>query len=120
MHRMRLDVFDESSRKRPAPGEPTDGLDAAKRQRLRANVPTAATVVPVPAPAPAPQPASTLPPGPVSYRQLFTLNANSSAAHFDVQAFQDPEQLVMLTVRLLQSAEESQLTNAMNVSSILV
>ncbi|CAI6332489.1 unnamed protein product [Periconia digitata] len=113
MHRMRIDVFDESSRKRPAPAEPTDGLDPAKRQRLRANVPAASAVVPVPAPAP--PPATTLPPGPVTYRQLFTLNPDAGIANFDVQTFKDPEQLVMLTVHLLQMIDEAQMTNAINV-----
>ncbi|KAF1949447.1 hypothetical protein CC80DRAFT_540278 [Byssothecium circinans] len=111
MHRMRLDVFDESSRKRPAPVEPIDGLDAAKRQRLRANAPS---TTPVPTPAP-PVPATTLPPGPVSYRQLFTLNPDSSIVNFDVQAFKDPEQLLVLVVHLLQKIDEAQLGNAINV-----
>jgi symplekin len=106
---MRLDVFDESSRKRPAPVEPTDGLDAAKRQRLRATVP-----IPTPVAAPIPPP-PVLPPGPVSFRQLFTLNPDSSTANFDVQAFKDPEQLLVLVVHLLQKIPENQLGNAINV-----
>ncbi|KAF2869363.1 hypothetical protein BDV95DRAFT_577173 [Massariosphaeria phaeospora] len=102
MHRMRLDVFDESNRKRPAPVEPTDGLDQSKRQRLAANVPVAAPVVPP------------LPPGPVSFRQLFTLNPDGNTANFDVQAFKDPEQLLRILMPVLQSIDEARLGSAIN------
>ncbi|KAF2634963.1 hypothetical protein P280DRAFT_438026 [Massarina eburnea CBS 473.64] len=111
MNRMRFDIFDDSSRKRPAPVEHTDGPDAAKRQRLRAAVPSA---TPIPTPTP-PAPVTTLPPGPVSYRQLFTLNPDNSIANFDVQVFKDPEQLIVLVVHLLQKIDEAQLGNAINV-----
>lgn len=104
IHRMRLDVFDESNRKRPAPAEPTDGLDSAKRQRLGATVPNNATAS-VPA----------LPPGPVSYRQLFTLDPNGDTAGLDVQIFRDPEQLQRILVPVLQSIDETKLANAINV-----
>jgi symplekin len=96
MHRMRLDVFDQSNRKRPAPAEPTDGLDPAKRQRM------GVTVVPP------------LPPGPVSYRQLFTLDPSGGPA-FDVQAFQDPDQLLSILVPVLQAIDATKLDNAINV-----
>lgn len=107
MHRMRLDVFDESNRKRPAPAEPTDGLDSAKRQRLGAPVPpnVAPAVLSVPA----------LSPGPVSFRQLFTLNPDGNTANFDVQAFKDPEQLLRILVPVLQSIDETRLDNSINV-----
>jgi symplekin len=104
MHRMRLDVFEESNRKRPAPVEPNDGLDAAKRQRLGATVPPS-TTPPVPP----------LPPGPVSYRQLYTLNPDASTANFDVQVFQDKEQLIRILIPVLQSINEAKLTQAVNV-----
>lgn len=107
MHRMRLDVLDESNRKRPAPVEPTDGLDQAKRQRLGANViaPAAPTIPP-------------LPPGPVSWRQLFTLDPNSPTANIDVQMFKDPESLLRVLVPVLQSIDGEKLGFAINVSGL--
>lgn len=108
---MRLDVFDESNRKRPAPAEPTDGLDAAKRQRLGA---------PVPNLAPTAFSAPPLPPGPVSFRQLFTLNPDGNTANFDVQAFKDPEQLLRILVPVLQSIDETKLGNSINVRDELL
>jgi len=107
MHRMRLDVFEESSRKRPAPTEPTDGLDPSKRQRLGATVP--------PSSAPAIPP---LPPGPVSYRQLFTLDPSASTANFDVQVFQDKEQLIRILMAVLTSIDETKFTHAVNVGHL--
>ncbi|KAF2707942.1 hypothetical protein K504DRAFT_383494 [Pleomassaria siparia CBS 279.74] len=105
IHRMRIDVLDESNRKRPAPTETTDNLDAAKRQRLDA---------PVPIMAPAVQAVPALPPGPVSFRQLFTLNPDGNTANFDVQAFQDPEQLLRILVPVLQSIDETRLGSSIN------
>ncbi|KAF2467504.1 uncharacterized protein BDR25DRAFT_234411 [Lindgomyces ingoldianus] len=102
IHRMRLDVFDESNRKRPAPVEPTDGLDPSKRQRVGASIPSSHPVPP-------------LPPGPVSFRQLFTLDPNGATAQFDVQAFKDPEQLLRILVPVLQSIDEAKLGNAINI-----
>ncbi|CAF9909350.1 MAG: hypothetical protein ALECFALPRED_005526 [Alectoria fallacina] len=69
--RIRLDVFDEGSRKRGLPHEPTDGLDNNKRRRLGAGLPER----------PEPEP---LPPGPVSLGQLFTLTKDPALATFDV------------------------------------
>lgn len=100
---MRLDVFDESNRKRPAPVDAADILDPAKRQRMAANVPPPAMVVPP------------LPTGPVSYRQLFTLSPDANTAAFDVQIFKDPEQLLRILVPILQSIDATKLGNAINV-----
>lgn len=104
MHRTRVEVFEESSRKRPAPSEPTDGLDQAKRQRLLA----AET-------SPRPPPVQELPPGPVSWRQLYTLNSEGNTLNFDVQAFKDPEQLLRIVVPVLQSVDGAKLEQAINV-----
>ncbi|KAF2850807.1 hypothetical protein T440DRAFT_424417 [Plenodomus tracheiphilus IPT5] len=104
MHRTRVEVFDESSRKRPAPSEPTDGLDQAKRQRL-----VAAETSPLP------PPVQDLPPGPISWRQLYTLNSEGNSLNFDVQAFQDPEQLLRIVVPVLQSVDGAKLEQAINV-----
>ncbi|KAJ4372327.1 hypothetical protein N0V83_004101 [Neocucurbitaria cava] len=105
MHRTRIEVFDESNRKRPAPSEPTDGLDPAKRQRLGAEVPS--RTPPISAPP--------LPPGPVSWRQLYTLNPEGSTVNFDVQAFKDPEQLLRILVPVLQSVDGTRLDQATNI-----
>ncbi|KAJ8612953.1 hypothetical protein MRB53_037161 [Persea americana] len=64
---MRAATLEDTNRKRPAPSEPTDGLDDAKRQRLDAEVPSDSTK-----PTHIPLPAS----GPVSYAQLYTLVAD--------------------------------------------
>ncbi|KAF1996256.1 hypothetical protein P154DRAFT_525691 [Amniculicola lignicola CBS 123094] len=105
MHRMRIDVLDESNRKRPAPVEQTDGTDPAKRQRLGPQT--------VPTPPTPPIPA--LPAGPVSYRELFTLSTDANTALFDVKMFQDPEQLLRIVVPVLHSIDEAKLTNAINI-----
>jgi symplekin len=115
MHNTRREVLDESNRKRPAPVEPVDGLDTAKRQRLAVQPPTSGPNIaskPVPS---GPPPVAPLPPGPVSVRQLYTLNAEGNAAAFDVQMFQDPEQLLRILVPVLQSIDEAKLGYAINV-----
>jgi len=106
MHRTRVEVFDESNRKRPAPSEPTDGLDQAKRQRLVAEPPSRTPSV---------QP---LPPGEVSWRQLYTLNSEGSTANFDVQNFRDPEQLLRIVIPVLQSVNPAKLEQAINVRDV--
>jgi symplekin len=105
MHRTRIELLDESSRKRPAPAEPTDGLDAAKRQRVAAEAPLHAqhSIPPLPS-------------GQVSYRQLFTLDPQGSTVNFDVQAFKDPEQLLRILVPVLQSVDAQKLEQTSNVS----
>ncbi|KAL5381497.1 hypothetical protein DPSP01_007208 [Paraphaeosphaeria sporulosa] len=103
MHRMRHDIMEESSRKRPAPAEPTNGLDPAKRQRLAAEPPTLAATVPP------------LPPGPVSYRQLYTIDPENAAANFDVKMFQDPALVQQILIPILQSIDEKKLLEATNV-----
>ncbi len=105
---MRVEMVDEVNRKRPAPSEPTDGLDQAKRQRVATNAPSAVTPDTMPTAPP-------LPPGPVSWRQLFTLNPEGSTVNFDVQAFRDPEQLVRILVPVLQSVDQVRLGHALNV-----
>lgn len=69
--RIHLDVFDEGSRKRGPPNEPTDGLDNNKRRRLGAELPERSEPDP-------------LPPGPVSLGQLFALTKDPALANFDV------------------------------------
>lgn len=111
---MNQEVFSETNRKRPAPVEPTDGLDPAKRQRLAAQPPSVTPSSTPPTVVAGPPPVDPLPPGPVSYRQLYTLNEGNAAA-FDVQMFQDPEQLLRILVPVLQSVDEAKLGHAINV-----
>jgi symplekin len=113
------DIFSENNRKRPAPVEPSDGLDPSKRQRLGAQPPTAGpSIAPNGAP-PGPPPVAPLPPGPVSFRQLYTLSPEGNAAAFDVTMFQDPEQLLRIVVPVLQSIDEAKLGFAINVRANL-
>ncbi|OJD29818.1 mrna cleavage and polyadenylation specificity factor complex subunit [Diplodia corticola] len=102
LHHTRLEIFDETTRKRPAPIEPTDGLDLAKRQRLGADV-HAST----------PPDALPLGPGPVSYAQLYTLTQDEGSRNFDVQAI-PIDLLVRILVPILGSLDKPQLDNAIN------
>ncbi|KAL8730259.1 MAG: hypothetical protein Q9181_004726 [Wetmoreana brouardii] len=96
----RFDAFDEGSRKRGLPSEPTDGLDNAKRMRLGAEL----SERPVP---------PALPPGPVSHAQLFTLTADRGLTSFDVT--QLPIDLVVrITLPVLHHIELSALDAAIS------
>ncbi|KAL5121279.1 hypothetical protein ACEQ8H_000747 [Pleosporales sp. CAS-2024a] len=103
MHRTRIEVFDESNRKRSAPVEANDGLDPAKRQRITAEAPSKARSIPP------------LPAGEVSWRQLYTLSPEGSTVNFDVQMFKDPEQLLRIVVPVLQSVDAQKLDHAINM-----
>ncbi|KAK7542905.1 uncharacterized protein J3D65DRAFT_615344 [Phyllosticta citribraziliensis] len=100
LHHTRLEIFDEISRKRPAPAEPTDGLDHAKRQRLGADV---SGIIQPPA----------LGSGPVSYAQLYTLTQDEGSKNFDVQAI-PIDLLVRILVPLIGSIDKPHLDNAIN------
>ncbi|KAL9039370.1 MAG: hypothetical protein Q9214_004906 [Letrouitia sp. 1 TL-2023] len=94
----RFDVFDEGNRKRPLPSEPTDGLDNAKRMRLGAELPERSDFPP-------------LPPGPVSFAQLFTLTDDRGLTSFDVT--QLPIDLVVkITLPVLDHIEQHLLDEA--------
>ncbi|KAK7521676.1 uncharacterized protein IWZ02DRAFT_442664 [Phyllosticta citriasiana] len=100
LHHTRLEIFDEISRKRPAPAEPTDGLDHAKRQRLGADV--SGTIQP-----------PALGSGPVSYAQLYTLTQDEGSKNFDVQAI-PIDLLVRILVPIIGSIDKAHLDNAIN------
>lgn len=103
-----VEVFDETSRKRAAPNEPTDGLSDAKRQRLGAEIPSS-TATPAQAAFPP------LPSGPISYAQLFTVTNDQGARSFDVKAI--PLDLVIrLIPPLLSSIDRGRFDTALNVS----
>ncbi|MCJ1434683.1 hypothetical protein MMC27_004052 [Xylographa pallens] len=96
----RMDIFDEGSRKRGAPVEPTDGLDDAKRRRLGAEVNTQKAIPP-------------LPPGPTSIAQLYTLTSEEGLRSFDVT--QLPIDLVVrIALPVLQRIDQGLLSEAVN------
>ncbi|KAI9838688.1 MAG: hypothetical protein M1819_005002 [Sarea resinae] len=102
--RTRLEILDEPSRKRGAPAEPTDGLDQAKRQRLGAQITDHSANLPNIPP---------LPPGPISFAQLFTLTDDRELTSFDVQ--QLPIDLVVkITLPVLYRIDQRALDNAIN------
>ncbi|KAI9728264.1 MAG: hypothetical protein M1834_007757 [Cirrosporium novae-zelandiae] len=94
----RIELFDESSRKRGPPIEPIDGVDNAKRARLGAQSSDGSDFPP-------------LPPGPTSFAQLFTLTTDPGFTSFDVQ--QLPIDLVArIALPVLQSIDQRQLNRA--------
>ncbi|KAJ5825772.1 hypothetical protein N7474_002910 [Penicillium riverlandense] len=96
----RLETTDDASRKRGFPSEPTDGLDNAKRVRLDAMTPPLLKIPP-------------LPPGPLSYAQLFTLTEDVGLSSFDVK--QIPADLVVkIAIPLLAHVNPSTLTQAVD------
>ncbi|KAF2088307.1 hypothetical protein K490DRAFT_73252 [Saccharata proteae CBS 121410] len=104
LHHTRLEILDDTNRKRAAPAEPTDGLDNAKRQRLGANVDGTAQM---------PGGVPPLPPGPITTAQLFTLTQDEALRNFDVQAIPiDP--LIAILVPLMRNIDQGQLDNAVN------
>ena len=95
----RFETFDEGSRKRALPSEPTDGLDNSKRMRLGAEIPERLAPPPLPA-------------GPISYAQLFTLTGDRGLTSFDVT--QLPIDLVVkITLPVLHRIEQPLLEEAM-------
>ena len=96
-----MEIFDEGgSRKRGLPNEPTDGLDGAKRRRLGAEIPDRADFPP-------------LPPGPVSWKELYTLTSDPGLVHFDVKSL--PLDLMMqITLPVLHRVDQQALDRAIN------
>lgn len=98
----KLEVTEDASRKRGLPVESTDGLDNVKRARLDAMTPPLLKI-------------PSLPPGPTSYDQLFTLTQDIDLSSFDVKQL-PPDLLVKITVPLLAHVNQSMLTQAVDVS----
>ena len=97
-----MDVFDEGSRKRAYPTEPTDGLNDTKRRRLGAEVPNKgiANIAPMPR-------------GPASVKQLFTLTQDQDLANFDTRML--PLDLMMsITLPVLARVDQQALNEALN------
>lgn len=98
----RVDIYDEEgSRKRGLPSEPTDGLDSAKRARLDAETPPLIKIPP-------------LPPGPISYAQLYTLTEDSGLSSFDVKQL-PPDILVKIVIPILARIDQSAFSQAIDV-----
>ncbi|KAH8701083.1 putative mRNA cleavage and polyadenylation specificity factor complex subunit [Talaromyces proteolyticus] len=93
-----LEVFDESSRKRALPVEPTDGLDNAKRAKLGVDTPPQLKIPPMPA-------------GPNSYAQLYTLTEDLGLSSFDVKQL-PPELIVKIAVAVLGRVDANALVQA--------
>ncbi|OJJ88862.1 RNA-processing protein PTA1 [Aspergillus glaucus CBS 516.65] len=100
----RLEVADDASRKRGLPAEPTDGLDSAKRARLDAQMPPLLKIPP-------------LPPGPISYQQLFKITEDAGLSSFDVKQL-PIDLLVKIVVPLLSRVDQSVMTQAMDAVRI--
>ena len=96
----RIDILDESSKKRGAPSDPTDGLDNAKRARLGAELNVRQTVPPLPS-------------GPISTAQLFTLTNDEGLTSFNVTVL--PIDLVVrIALPVLQRIDQDNLNHAIN------
>ncbi|OKL56787.1 hypothetical protein UA08_07794 [Talaromyces atroroseus] len=93
-----IEAFDESSRKRALPNEPTDGLDNAKRARLGVETPPLLKIPPLPS-------------GPVSYSQLFTLTEDIGLSSFDVKQL-PPDLIVKIAVAVLGRVDVNALNQA--------
>ncbi|KAB8071502.1 hypothetical protein BDV29DRAFT_179162 [Aspergillus leporis] len=96
----RLEAVDENSKKRGLPTEPTDGLDSTKRARLDAESPPLLKIPP-------------LPPGPLSYAQLFTLTEDAGLSSFDVKQL-PVDLLVKIVVPVLARVDLSTMHQAVD------
>ncbi|RMJ26324.1 hypothetical protein PHISP_02810 [Aspergillus sp. HF37] len=101
----RVDIVDEEgSRKRGLPSEPTDGLDSAKRARLDAETPPLIKIPP-------------LPPGRISYAQLYTLTEDPGLSSFDVKQL-PPDMVVKIAAPLLARIDLSAFSQAIDAIRI--
>jgi len=104
--RIKSNIFDEPSRKRGL-AEPTDGLDAAKRQKIGAQVPVVVPKFHVPP----------LKPGPHTIAELYTVTTDEALKAFDVA--QLSEDLVLrISITILQRLDADTLNQAVEASSI--
>jgi len=106
--RTKSDIFDETSRKR-GPPEPTDGLDAAKRQKMGAQVTNVAPKFHVPP----------LKPGQHSIAELFTVTTDEALKGFDVGQLSE-DLVVKIGITILQRLDAKTLNEAVEVSFMLV
>ena len=104
MMRSRSEIFDEASRKR-GPPEPTDGLDAAKRQKLGAQVTGGLNRLHVPP----------LTPGPHTIAELYTVTTDEALKGFDVSQLSE-DLVVKIGITILQKIDADTLNQAVEVS----
>jgi symplekin len=106
MMRSRSDIFDEASRKR-GPPEPTDGLDAAKRQKLGAQMSAPRFHVPP------------LTPGSHTMAELYTVTTDDALKAFDVSQLSE-DLVVKIGITILQRIDADTLNQAIEVSTSLL
>jgi len=102
MARSRTEIFEEASRKR-GPPEPTDGLDAAKRQKLDAQLSKQKLYIPP------------FTPGSHTIAELFTITTDAALQTFDVSQLSE-DLAVKIVVTILQRIDVDTLNQAINVS----
>lgn len=91
----RLDLFDATSRKRGASGEPSDNPDSSKRVRLGSDLGSRTVFPPLPS-------------GPITLTQLYTLTIEESLRQFDVTVI-PIDLLAQITLPILQHIDHAQL-----------
>lgn len=101
LHQVRKDIMEGSGLKRPAVDEPRDGLDQNKRQRLGADSQQKIAAPP-------------LPPGPISYAQLFSLTQDPTALNTNVTVIPMPLAAKSLVNLLKYHVDHNQLKHAVN------
>jgi len=114
LHRLQqnhITVFNEASRKRPAPAEPIDGLNDAKRQRLGAQVPMASQISPS-----APVLPVQVPDIPVEMRAK-VLALTDDPRIFEFNIYQIPFQMIVkMIIAVLSSTPQQALDSAIAAS----
>ncbi|KAG9242510.1 hypothetical protein BJ878DRAFT_569269 [Calycina marina] len=99
MSRSRIEIFEEASRKR-GPPEPTDALDAAKRQRIETQASKQMKLhVPL------------LSDGPHTVAELFTIGADAGLQAFDVSTLEE-DMAIKISVLILQKTDPDILNQA--------
>lgn len=89
--------------KRAAPDEPIDGLNEQKRQRVEQSLNGTSTQNDYPS----------LPPGPVSYKELYSLTSDRQLMGFDVHAITE-DIVARLLVPLMSSIDQERMNRAIN------
>ncbi|KAM3419119.1 hypothetical protein BST61_g5067 [Cercospora zeina] len=108
-HNLNSVLSENPQLKRAAPDEPIDGLDDAKRQRLNADATNGTSTLQQQTPSYA-----SLPSGPVSLAQLWTLTTNQNAASFHAERL-PLQSVIQLVQALLPSVPDDKLSNALNI-----
>ncbi|GAB1212852.1 hypothetical protein ATERTT37_002001 [Aspergillus terreus] len=91
----RIEAVDDSSRKRGLPSEPTDGLDSAKRARLGAEAPRSLYIPP-------------MPPGRITWAQLYTLTEDPAVQNFDAVRMRNQVALQRHAARTITAPAEDE------------